>query len=126
MQPNKVPEFAVAYTYDAVADFYEHDATLVSFVIVKGPRIRALRLREDYNPKILATPAEVWVGERPPAVQDWGKTLANDTVRVPVFVKRKGKQNYTFVGDPPRPNSPRHERRFHMTVASLASYSSSV
>ena len=99
MQTKNVPEFGVAYSYDAVASFYKHDATLVSFVIVKGPRIAALRLREDYNPNILAHPAQVWVGEIPKAVLDWGNNLANDTALVPVFVKRQGKLNYTFVGD---------------------------
>jgi len=99
MQAKNVPEFGVGYSCDAVAALYQHAATLVSFVLVKGTRIVALRLREDDHPKILARPAEVWVGPVPPAVRAWGKTLARHTECVPVFVKRKGKQNYTFVGD---------------------------
>jgi hypothetical protein len=98
MQAANLPVFGVSYTYDAVAKFYKHDETLVSFVIVKGPRILALRLREDFNPNILQIPAEVWVGDRPPAVSDWGKTLAHTKEPVPVFVKRHDKVNYTFVG----------------------------
>ena len=99
MQAKTVPEFGVTYTYDAVAALYQHDVTLVSFVLVKGTRIVALRLREDYNLKILARPAEVWVGETPPEVRDWGNTLAQHPGCVPVFVKRDRKQKYTFVGD---------------------------
>jgi hypothetical protein len=99
VQPKKMPQFGVAYPYDVTANFYDHDDTLLSFVIVKGNRIEALRLREDYNPNILKTPAEVWVGEKPQVVADWGTILATDTFRVPVFVKRRGKQLYTFVGD---------------------------
>jgi hypothetical protein len=99
MQANTVPEFGVGYPHDAVAAFYKHDTTLDSFVIVQGTVIVALRLRLDYNPKILARRAEVWVGATPQAVCDWGNTLANQTGCVPVFVRRTGKQNYTFVGD---------------------------
>ena len=99
MPPKDIPVFGASYSYDDVANFYKHDATLVSFVIVKGPKILALRLREDYNPQIIAKPAEVWVGERPPPVRDWGNTLAHDTARAPLFVKQAGNTNYTFVGD---------------------------
>ena len=99
MPPESIPEFGMGYSHDAVAKFYQHDATLVSFVIIKGKQILALRLREDYNPEILARPAQVWVGELPPAVRDWGNTLANTTTPIPVFVKRQGRKNYTFVGD---------------------------
>jgi len=99
VQAKNVPQFGVGYSYDAVAAFYQHDVTLDSFVIVQGPRILALRLRADCHPKILARPAEVWVGQTPPAARAWGKTLAHHKGYVPVFVKRERKLLYTFVGD---------------------------
>ena len=98
MQNKKVPKVGIDYTYGAVADFYEHDKTPIHFVVVKEPRVLALRLREDYNLDIFADPAQVWVGEKPKAVKDWGNTLAYDPVRVDVYVKKLNKQNYTFVG----------------------------
>jgi len=99
LQTKTDPEFGVTYSYDSVANFYAHDQTLLSFVIVKGPRVLALRLREDYNPKIFGTPAQLWVGESPNAVGEWGKVIASETATIPVFVKRNGKQSYTFVGN---------------------------
>jgi len=99
MQLKRDPEFGVPYPYKVVVSFYPQAAASVSFAIVKGPRVVALRLREDDHPGILATPAQLWVGETPPAEREWGNALAGETGRIPVFVKRLGKQNYTFVGD---------------------------
>jgi hypothetical protein len=98
MKTKKVPEVGVAYTYSDVANFYDHDKNPVHYVVVKGHRILALRLREDYNYDIFAVPAQVWVGEKPEAVKAWGNILAYDTVCVDVFVKKRDKRYYTFVG----------------------------
>lgn len=99
MHSKRDPEFGAAYTFDEVAAFYPHDQTPDFFALVSGPRVVALRLREDEHPKIFETPAQLWVGEKPNAVRDWGKALASETARIPVFVRRNGKRNYTFVGD---------------------------
>ena len=99
MSPKRTPEFGAAYGFDEVAGFYDHDDTLVSFVIVKGPRILALRLRADYHPEFLAAPAQVWVTELPADACAWGDTLAGGAARVPVFLRRQRHQHYTFVGD---------------------------
>jgi len=93
------PEFGVTYTYDAVANLYPNDNALDSLAIVSGHRVVALRVREEDNPKIFAMPAQLWVGEKPVEVRECGKALAGEAARIPVFVKRLGKQNYTFVGD---------------------------
>lgn len=93
------PEFGATYTYDEVANLYPHDNALVSQAIVKGDRVVALRLREEDNPNIFAMPAQLWVGEKPAKARECGSTLAGESARIPVFVKRNGKQNYTFVGD---------------------------
>jgi len=93
------PEFGGAYNFNAVADFYKHDHSPLSFVIFKDDRIVALRLVEDEHPNILARPAEVWFGDSPKSAAAWGNALANDTFQVPIFVKRRGRRNYTFVGD---------------------------
>jgi len=99
MQAKNDPQFGVTYTYDAVANFYPPDNAPDSVTIVNGSRVVALRLREDYHPKIFATPAQLWVDEKPTAACERGKVLASEAARIPVFVKRNGKQNYTFVGD---------------------------
>ncbi len=99
MISTREPEFGVTYRYDDVADLYPHDKTPDSFAIVKGPRVLALRLREIENPKIFETPGQLWVGETPSAVREWGNALASEAALIPVFVKRLGKQNYTFVGN---------------------------
>jgi hypothetical protein len=99
MQAKNDPEFGVTYTYEAVANLYSNDNALDSVALVNGSRVVALRLREDYNPQIFATPAQLWVDEKPAAACECGKALAGEAARIPVFVKRNGKQNYTFVGD---------------------------
>jgi hypothetical protein len=95
MQTEK-PDPGVEYTYDQVGDFYTHDPLPLHWVIVRGNQIVALRLREDYNKNIFNERAEVWVGDDSPT-KEWGKTLADDTPSVPVFVKRNGSDKYTYV-----------------------------
>jgi len=99
MSAKNDPEFGVTYTYDEVANLYPHDNALDSVAIVNGHRVVALRLREEDNPQIFAMPAQLWVGEKPAGARECGKALAGEAARIPVFVKRLGKQNYTFVGD---------------------------
>lgn len=98
--PNEkpAPVLGKEYSYYSVASFYRPEVVSVHFVLVRGSRVLALRLREDYNPRIIREPAEVWVGAKNP-VRSWGDRLASDTTRVPVFVKRRGRTKYTFFGD---------------------------
>lgn len=96
------PQVGVEYSYDAVAAFYDHDPVAVHFVIVKGREIKALRLREDYNPNITSTPAEVWVGAFG-EVKTWGNVLASlknkrPVTKVPVFAKAPNSNNYRYLG----------------------------
>jgi hypothetical protein len=85
------------YLYREAEGFYDHDPTVLHWVIVLGLDIVALRLREDYNPKIFERKGEVWVGADSPTCI-WGSRLASDCKIVPLFVKKKGRRKYTYVG----------------------------
>ena len=98
MPTRKKPELEKSYTYGEVGSFYDHDASVLHWVLTKGPRIKALRLREDFNANVFCPRAEVWVGDDSPT-KEYGSTLANDTVQVPLFVKRNGGRKYTYFGD---------------------------
>ena len=97
MQTPDKPNQGTDYTYDEVASFYQHDASQLHWVIVKGRQIVALRLREDYNREIFGSRAEVWVGNDSPT-KEWGSTLANDTATVPIYVKKLDRDKYTYLG----------------------------
>jgi hypothetical protein len=92
-----MPELDHDYSYAGVAGFYDHDESLLRWVIFKGKRIKALSLRQDFNPNILNARAEVWVGDDSPT-KEWGNTLANDTVEIPLFVKKLKRDKYNYLG----------------------------
>jgi hypothetical protein len=69
---------------------YHGDDAGPYYLIHSGGIVHALCLREDLNPRIGCAPAEVWVGAEE-HVASWGKTLAEDSGALPVFVaKEKG------------------------------------
>ena len=76
---------------------YQHDPSDLYWVVFRGRQILALCLRFDYNRRILQEPAEVWVGGDSPT-DEWGEVLANDTARVPVYVK-KDEDDFTYLGE---------------------------
>jgi hypothetical protein len=92
-----MPELNQDYTYDDIAALYEQDHPVLHWTVISGSRIRALRLREDYNLRIFDSRAQVWVGDDSPT-KEWGNTLANDTAEVPLFVKKLKCDKYTYLG----------------------------
>ena len=93
-----MPEINHDYSYDHIAVFYGQDHPILHWCVISGLRIRALRLREDYNPRIFDSRAQVWVGDDSPT-NEWGTTLANSTATYPLYVKKPGKADYTFLGN---------------------------
>ena len=92
-----MPELDHDYSYDEIAAFYDQDHPILHWTVINGSLIRALRLREDYNPRILDSRAQVWVGDDSPT-KKWGNTLAHDTVEAPLFVKKLATNKYTYLG----------------------------
>jgi hypothetical protein len=91
------PKLETDYDRDEVSDFYEHDATGLSWVLTKDGQIQALRIRQDYNQNILNARAEVWVGDDSPT-KEWGIVLGKKTKRTPVFLKKSDASKYTYMG----------------------------
>ncbi|HOX59367.1 MAG TPA: hypothetical protein P5205_19555 [Candidatus Paceibacterota bacterium] len=92
-----MPELDHDYTYRDIAALYKQNHPVLHWTVIHGSRIRALRLRKDYNPRIFDSRAQVWVGGDSPT-KEWGNTLANDTVEVPLFVKKLKRGKYTYLG----------------------------
>ena len=80
-----------------ILGFYQHDPSDLYWVVFRGRQILALCLRFDYNRRILQEPAQVWIGDDSPT-DEWGDILANDTARVPVYVK-KDEDDFTYLGE---------------------------
>ena len=93
---NPIP--GVEYSLEEIDDYYKPDPSHLYYVLFKGDRIVALRLRQDYNKELLGDQPQVWVGQEDKATRDWGRTLAKDTVDVPIFLKKEGREKYTFLG----------------------------
>ena len=88
----------VEYTREEIDDYYQPDPSHLYYVLFKDGRIVALRLREDFNKLILSDRPQVWVGQEDKATRDWGRTLAKDTVDVPIFLKKDGRDKYAYLG----------------------------
>ena len=95
--PDK-PKVDQDYDYEAVQDFFMPDVRVLHYVLIKNDKIVALRVREDHNPNIFNDAAEVWVGAKG-EVKQRGAELAARTEPVPLFVKKRGLQKYTFIGN---------------------------
>lgn len=97
MQTPNEPQVDFEYSYDEVGGFYTHDITPLNWVLFKGRQILALRLRQDFNSYINPTWMEVLVGADSPT-KEWGNILANDTASVPVFMKMRDADKYSYLG----------------------------
>ena len=97
MQTPNQPDPEMEYSYDEVGGFYDHEDNKLHWAITKGRQIHALRLRQDFNSFIHPIWMEVWVGADSPT-KEWGNTLANDTARVPVFMKMRDATKYKYLG----------------------------
>jgi len=85
------------FTRKQILALYQHDPSDLLWVVFRGRQILALCLRFDYNRSILQEPAEVWVGADSPTAE-WGDILANDTARVPVYVKQD-QDDFTYLSE---------------------------
>ena len=93
-----IPQVGQDYSYAEVRAFYMPDVTALHFVLIKDGKIVALRVREDYNPNIFNDPAEVWVGAKG-EVKTRGDELADRDEPAPLFVKKRDREEYTFMGN---------------------------
>jgi len=93
-----MPTAGHRYMRKQILGFYQHDPSELYWVVFKGRQIQALCLRADFNQHILDDPAEVWIGNDSPT-KEWGDTLANDTARVPIYLKEKDELDFLLLGD---------------------------
>lgn len=101
--PVKTPKIGEQYGYHAVAAIYHPRPVGIHFVLVNGEEIVALRVREDFNRLILSSAPQIWVGNSA-GQKKWGNTLAGmkepkHRRPLPLFVKRNGEPQYTYLGD---------------------------
>lgn len=93
------------YTYSEVAAIFDHDEIFLHYVIVRGNRILALRVREDYNPDVLSNKPAIWVGATP-LIARWADILAaQQKMFVSLFVKPRDCRRHYF-----------YHRRFYVST----------
>lgn len=81
-----------------ILGFYQHDPSDLYWVVFRGRQILAMCLRSDFNPHLQRVPAEVWIGDDSPT-KEWGDILANDTARVPIYMKQTGENEFVYLGE---------------------------
>jgi hypothetical protein len=93
---NPVP--GVEYTLKEIDDEYKPDPSHLYYVLFKGDKIVALRLRQDYNKLLLSDRPQLWVGQEDKATRDWGRILAKLSTEVPIYLKKDNRDKYTYLG----------------------------
>ena len=86
------------FTRNQILQLYQHDPSELYWVVFRGRQILALCLRFDFNPSLQREPAEVWIGDDSPT-KEWGDILANDTARVPIYMKHTGENEFVYLGE---------------------------
>jgi hypothetical protein len=87
------------YGYHAVAAFYRPRPVGIHFVLTNGSNVVALRVREDFNPRVTTPKPEIWVGETY-LQRTWGGRLFDQRESIlPLFVMKKGNTRYTYLGE---------------------------
>jgi hypothetical protein len=93
----KDPKIGGCYHFTAIRDYYRGEKAPPYFLIHRDGLILALCPKIEINPNLDSKPAEIWVGAGP-ELTVWGKRLAFDTGAVPVYVREKDAQCYTYRG----------------------------